>query len=100
LDKYPVSPGHRLIVPKRHVASLFELAPEEYSELFTIARELATSDRSAPDGWNLGVNVGPAAGQTVMHVHVHLVPRMLGDVPDPRGGVRWVVPHHAVYWTD
>jgi len=97
-DKYPVSPGHLLITPRRHVASLWELTTEEYTELFATARELALASTDAPDGWNVGVNVGAAGGQTVMHVHLHLIPRWTGDVADPRGGVRWVVPERAVYW--
>lgn len=98
LDKYPVNPGHLLITPLRHVSSLWDLTEEEYTELFATARRLALEGLCAPDGWNIGVNVGPAAGQTVMHVHVHLIPRQVGDVADPRGGVRWVVPDRAVYW--
>lgn len=97
-DAYPVSPGHTLIVPRRHVANLWDLTEEEYHELFAVARTLAKSAAPAPDGWNLGVNVGAAAGQTVWHVHLHLIPRRAGDTADPRGGVRWVVPEHAQYW--
>jgi diadenosine tetraphosphate (Ap4A) HIT family hydrolase len=97
-DKYPVSDGHLLITPRRHVASLWDLTADEYTELFATARRLAQHSMPAPDGWNLGVNVGVAGGQTVMHVHVHLIPRRAGDVADPRGGVRWVVPERAVYW--
>jgi diadenosine tetraphosphate (Ap4A) HIT family hydrolase len=98
LDKYPVSPGHLLITPLRHVSSLWDLTEQEYTELFVTARRLALADRSAPSAWNIGVNVGAAAGQTVMHVHLHLIPRQVGDVDDPRGGIRWVVPARAVYW--
>jgi diadenosine tetraphosphate (Ap4A) HIT family hydrolase len=98
LDKYPVSPGHLLITPLRHVSSLWDLTEDEYTELFETARRLAVAQLSAPDGWNIGVNVGAAAGQTVMHAHLHLIPRHVGDVDDPRGGVRWVVPARAVYW--
>ena len=97
-DKYPVSDGHLLITPLRHVASLWELTEDEYSALFATARRLAQHREPAPDGWNVGVNVGVAGGQTVMHVHLHLIPRRTGDVADPRGGVRWVVPERAVYW--
>jgi diadenosine tetraphosphate (Ap4A) HIT family hydrolase len=98
LDGYPVSDGHTLIVPRRHVASLWDLDEEEYLELFTVARRLAAATPEQPDGWNLGVNVGAAAGQTVWHVHLHLIPRRAGDTPDPRGGVRWVIPSTARYW--
>jgi diadenosine tetraphosphate (Ap4A) HIT family hydrolase len=98
LDGYPVSEGHTLIVPRRHVANLWELDEAEYLELFTVARRLVAATSEQPDGWNLGVNVGAAAGQTVWHVHLHLIPRRTGDTPDPRGGVRWVVPSRARYW--
>lgn len=97
LDAYPVSPGHTLIVPRRHVASLWELDPAEYLELFTVAREEALL-RPEVEGWNVGVNVGAVGGQTVWHVHLHLIPRRDGDTADPRGGVRWVVPERANYW--
>ena len=80
------------------MANLWELDEEEYLELFAVARRLATEMPERPDGWNLGVNIGAAAGQTVWHVHLHLIPRRTGDTPDPRGGVRWVVPARARYW--
>ncbi len=98
LDAYPVSPGHLLIVPKRHVAALWDLTVEEYDELFATARTEAAGFEEEVDGWNLGVNVGAAGGQTVWHVHLHLIPRRNGDTTDPRGGVRWVVPENAKYW--
>jgi len=97
-DAYPVSDGHTLIVPKRHVSALWDLTADEYTELFETARQLATQWQPQPDGWNLGVNVGPAGGQTVWHVHVHLIPRRIGDTNEARGGVRWVVPEKAPYW--
>jgi diadenosine tetraphosphate (Ap4A) HIT family hydrolase len=99
LDAYPVSPGHLLIVPKRHVSALWDLTDEEYDELFATARTEAGNAEGTIDGWNLGVNVGAAGGQTVWHVHLHLIPRRSGDTDDPRGGVRWVVPENAKYWT-
>jgi diadenosine tetraphosphate (Ap4A) HIT family hydrolase len=99
-DGFPVSPGHALIVPRRHVADLFELTAEEQAALWQLLPEVKTrlDARHAPAGYNVGVNVGVAAGQTVGHVHVHLIPRYVGDVVDPRGGVRWVVPERAAYW--
>ena len=100
-DAYPISPGHTLVIPRRHVKSLFELNEEERVDLFnTIARsrELLISELK-PDGFNFGINDGPAAGQTVFHLHVHLIPRFVGDVEDPRGGIRWVFPDKAKYWT-
>jgi len=86
-DRYPVSPGHLLLIPYRHVAGFFDA---ELAGLFALLREAKTllDGRFLPAGYNVGVNVGPAAGQTVMHLHVHLIPRYAGDVEDPRGGVR------------
>ncbi|MCM2334674.1 MAG: HIT family protein [Anaeromyxobacteraceae bacterium] len=99
-DAYPVSPGHALIVPKRHVADLFELTPEEQAALWQLLPEVKArlDARHGPAGYNIGVNLGAAAGQTVGHVHVHLIPRYFEDVADPRGGVRWVLPERAAYW--
>jgi diadenosine tetraphosphate (Ap4A) HIT family hydrolase/HKD family nuclease len=100
-DAFPVSPGHALLVPKRHVATWFDATKEEQAELVAaidIAR--AAIDRrlhGQPDGYNIGVNVGRAAGQTVFHLHVHVIPRKSGDVPDPRGGVRHVIPSKGNY---
>jgi diadenosine tetraphosphate (Ap4A) HIT family hydrolase len=89
-----------LIVPKRHVAGLFDLEPRELAAVWLLLPEvkLRLDARHSPAGYNVGVNVGAAAGQTVNHVHLHLIPRYAGDVADPRGGVRWVVPERAAYW--
>jgi len=99
-DSYPVSKGHTLIIPRRHVASFFETTEEERRAMLKLLDEMkAMLDREhRPDGYNIGINNGPAAGQTVMHVHMHLIPRYKGDLPDPRGGVRWVIPEKAAYW--
>jgi diadenosine tetraphosphate (Ap4A) HIT family hydrolase len=99
-DAYPVTPGHTLIVPRRHASSLFDLAPDEYQAMWALLPLVRTHIESTrtPDGYNIGLNEGPAAGQTVEHVHLHVIPRYAGDVPDPRGGVRWVIPQHAPYW--
>lgn len=104
-DAFPVSPGHTLIIPKRHIGSFFETTPEEKLALLDLIeivgaiRESPLSETVAkPDGYNIGINDGPAAGQTVPHLHIHLIPRYTGDVEDPRGGVRWVVPEKARYW--
>ena len=89
-DQFPVSPGHALVIPRRHVASWFDATDEERAELMaaiSITRS-AIDQVHQPEGYNLGVNVGHAAGQTIFHVHVHLIPRYQGDVPAPRGGVR------------
>ena len=101
LDGFPVSPGHSLIIPKRHVGSFFEITDIERGALLKLldrAKELV-SKRHNPAGYNIGINDGPAAGQTVSHLHIHLIPRYEGDVADPRGGVRWVIPQKADYWT-
>lgn len=100
-DGFPVSPGHSLIIPKRHVGSFFDICMEERAALFALLDQakVAVVDEFQPDGFNIGINDGPAAGQTVPHLHIHLIPRFTGDLPDPRGGVRWVVPGKADYWS-
>lgn len=101
-DGFPVSPGHCLIIPKRHIASFFEATREEQTALLDLLaemQEILVKERN-PDGFNIGINVGEAAGQTVMHLHIHLIPRYAGDQPDPRGGVRWIFPDKADYWTN
>lgn len=99
-DGFPVSPGHSLVIPKRHIASFFEASAEERAAMLALLDELkAGIEREhAPAAYNIGINDGPAAGQTVFHLHIHLIPRYAGDSPDPRGGVRWVVPKRAEYW--
>jgi diadenosine tetraphosphate (Ap4A) HIT family hydrolase len=98
-DSYPVSPGHTLVISRRHCAGLFELEPEELQAclelLFEEQRALAAEFK--PDGYNVGVNVGRAAGQSIFHVHIHLIPRYAGDHPRPQGGVRNVLPRKADY---
>jgi diadenosine tetraphosphate (Ap4A) HIT family hydrolase len=98
-DGYPVSPGHTLLIPNRHVADWFELSGEEVADLLSAAHHAkgVLDSELHPDGYNLGVNAGVAAGQTVMHVHLHLIPRFAGDTPDPRGGIRNCVPHRGHY---
>jgi diadenosine tetraphosphate (Ap4A) HIT family hydrolase len=99
-DAYPVSPGHALIIPRRHAPSWFELSDEErlaVLDLLDRFRKRIAESRN-PAGFNIGINDGAAAGQTVPHVHVHLIPRYHGDQPDPRGGVRWIFPDKAAYW--
>lgn len=99
-DGYPLNPGHVLIVPHRHVASWFDATATEREEMLRLADEARRSlvETHAPDAFNLGINDGPAAGQTIPHLHLHLIPRYRNDVPDPRGGVRWVIPDRAAYW--
>lgn len=99
-DRYPVSPGHTLVVPRAHVASVFDLPADTQAEGWRMVTEVRArlEQEHRPDGFNIGVNDGVAAGQTVAHAHVHVIPRFEGDVADPRGGVRWVVPERAPYW--
>ena len=100
-DAYPVSPGHTLVIPQRHVASLFDATPDERAAMFELL-EMAKRQLQlefSPAGYNIGINDGTAAGQTVGYLHIHLIPRYPGDRPDPRGGVRWVIPEKADYWT-
>jgi diadenosine tetraphosphate (Ap4A) HIT family hydrolase/HKD family nuclease len=98
-DAFPASPGHALVVPRRHVAGWFDATRAEQRELLEavdVARARIEASH-APDGYNIGVNVGAAAGQTVFHLHVHVIPRYEGDVPDPTGGVRLALPHRGNY---
>lgn len=98
-DQYPVSDGHLLIIPKRHVADYFETTNEEKSALWKMvdnAKKLIEKEKK-PNGYNIGINVGSAAGQTVFHLHIHLIPRYNGDMDDPRGGVRGVIPRKQKY---
>ena len=119
-DAYPVSPGHTLVIPKRHIGSFFETTAEEKTALFELLERTKKDSSSQPsplngeganipspsqgegrvrvDGWNIGINDGATAGQTVPHLHIHLIPRYKGDVADPRGGVRWVIAEKAKYW--
>lgn len=100
LDAFPVAEGHALVIPKRHVASIFDLPPEELANLWEHVTGVRNylSDKFNPDGFNVGINDGIAAGQTVPHGHIHVIPRRKGDFPDPRGGIRWILPNKAKYW--
>ena len=92
-DSNSLSQGHVLVVPKRHVASFFDMTPDEQAAVLSLLNDAQKRIEleHAPDGYNIGVNVGKAGGQSRMHVHVHLIPRYTGDVPDPRGGIRCVL---------
>lgn len=98
-DSFPVNPGHTLIIPRRHVASYFDLSADEQQALWQLVNTAKTilESRFHPDGFNLGINIGETAGQSVMHVHIHLIPRYRGDVEQPRGGVRGVIPGKQSY---
>ena len=101
-DAFPVSGGHTLVIPRKHVASLFDLSLDEQAAIWQLVADARhqLQQRFHPDGFNIGVNDGQAAGQTVMHAHIHIIPRYSGDRDDPRGGIRWVVPSKARYWRE
>lgn len=98
-DGYPVSKGHTLIIPKRHTASYFDLTTHKQRALWLMVNHCKKilEDRFHPDGFNVGINVNEAAGQSVFHVHIHLIPRYTGDVENPKGGVRGVIPGRQKY---
>lgn len=90
LDKFPVNPGHTLIAPRRHVSNVFDLTASEWIDLqrTLLTLKAVLDDRFHPAGYNLGINDGQAAGQTIFHLHLHVIPRYVGDVLEPRGGIR------------
>jgi len=98
-DTYPVSPGHSLILPRRHAVTIWDLDEDEYAACYALVRELkpVLGARFSPDGFNVGVNCGEAAGQSVWHAHIHVIPRFKGDTPNPKGGVRHVIPLKGGY---
>ena len=100
-DGFPISPGHTLIIPRRHVDSFFNLIAEEKLDLLGLLEiaKAGVDEEFIPDSFNIGINDGPAAGQTIPHLHIHLIPRYTADVSDPRGGVRWLIPAKADYWS-
>jgi diadenosine tetraphosphate (Ap4A) HIT family hydrolase len=99
-DSFPVAKGHVLVIPRRHVESYFEFTETEVTDawrLLNLLRQRLTSEHPDIQGFNVGVNDGDAAGQTISHAHIHLIPRRRGDAPDPRGGVRGVIPDRMAY---
>lgn len=98
-DGFPVSPGHALIIPKRHVASYFDLTNQEREAMTQMMLDVKQmlDERFHPDGYNIGINVGEYAGQSIFHCHMHLIPRYKGDVENPKGGVRGVIPSKQKY---
>ncbi len=100
LDGFPISNGHSLIIPKRHVGSVFDIQKDELLSLFNLLADVKNklTEQFSPDGFNIGINDNEAAGQTISHVHIHLIPRYRGDQEDPRGGIRWIFPDKAKYW--
>ncbi len=99
-DAFPVSEGHALVLPKQHAASLYELSSEQQAAMWELVAEVRQrlQDELHPDAFNIGLNDGVAAGQTIVHVHIHVIPRYTGDREDPKGGVRWIIPEKARYW--
>jgi diadenosine tetraphosphate (Ap4A) HIT family hydrolase len=100
LDAFPLNPGHCLVVPRRHEPDFLALSSEEQAAVWALVAPVRRHIEASrtPNGYNIGINVGEAAGQTVAHAHLHVIPRHEGDVPDPRGGIRWVIPAKARYW--
>ena len=100
-DGYPLTKGHALVIPRRRLATFFETTKAERQTMLDLLDETkALLDREhQPDGYNIGINSGPAAGQTIMHVHLHINTRYLGDRSDPRSGIRWIFPEKAAYWS-
>jgi diadenosine tetraphosphate (Ap4A) HIT family hydrolase len=99
LDSFPVSNGHALVIPKRHVASIWEMTDEEYTDAFNLVKQVKEilQQQFEPHGFNIGVNCGETAGQSIFHAHIHIIPRYPGDVPNPRGGVRNIIPGKGDY---
>lgn len=98
-DRYPVTPGHLLIIPKRHFSDFFQATEQEIMALFDLLHNCKAylEAKYKPDGYNIGINCGEAAGQTIFHVHIHLIPRYQGDIDQPQGGVRGVIPEKRIY---
>jgi diadenosine tetraphosphate (Ap4A) HIT family hydrolase len=98
-DTYPVSSGHCLIITRRHVAEYFQATAEEKAAIWALVDQMKViiDKEHKPDGYNVGVNIGKAAGQSIPHLHIHMMPRYKGDMEDPRGGVRGVIPHKQKY---
>ena len=98
-DSFPVSKGHTLVLPRRHAVTIWDLDETDYDACFrlVLTTRAILGKRFAPDGFNVGVNCGEAAGQSVWHAHIHVIPRYRGDTPKPRGGVRNVIPLKGDY---
>ena len=98
-DGFPISKGHVLVIPKRVVAEIFDLNDEEYSSCFNLVKDVKKilEEEFKPDGFNIGINNGEKAGQTIFHAHIHIIPRYSGDVDNPRGGIRHVIPGKGDY---
>jgi len=99
-DGYPLNEGHALVVPFEPIASMYDLDDELQSELWQMVGKVRKilKEKFNPDGFNIGINDGAAAGQTMPHTHIHIIPRYTGDIEDPRGGIRRIIPEKAKYW--
>ena len=99
LDSFPVSNGHALVIPKRHIVSIWEMTTEEYADAFDLVRQVkdVLQKKFDSQGFNIGVNCGEVAGQSVSHAHIHVIPRYAGDARNPRGGVRNIIPARGNY---
>ena len=98
-DDFPVSKGHALVVPKKHIESFFDLKDDNMKELYKLIKKTCEKIREKfnPNGFNIGVNEGAAAGRTIDHLHIQIIPRYVGDVENPKGGIRWIFPEKADY---
>jgi diadenosine tetraphosphate (Ap4A) HIT family hydrolase len=98
-DRHPASPGHFLVMPYRHFSDYFDITDEEREELWRLVAEgkKMADEKYSPDGYNIGINVGQWAGQSIPHLHIHVIPRYKGDVENPKGGVRGVIPQNKLY---
>lgn len=98
-DRHPVSDGHFLVIPYRHFGSYFDISDEEREELWSLVAKgkVMCDEKHNPDGYNIGINVGKWAGQSIDHLHIHVIPRYKGDVENPKGGVRGVIPNKKLY---
>jgi diadenosine tetraphosphate (Ap4A) HIT family hydrolase len=98
-DKYPVNPGHVLVIPKRHIETCFDLKPYEVEKMYyaVMKAKEEIEKKFSPDGYNIGFNCGESGGQTINHCHMHIIPRYKGDVENPRGGIRGVIPNKKEY---
>lgn len=99
LDLYPVTPGHTLIIPKEHVINYFDISPALQNEMWNLVNRCKEilDNTYHPNGYNIGININKSAGQTILHTHIHLIPRYSGDTQDPKGGVRGVIAEKQKY---
>lgn len=99
-DEFPVSKGHSIVIPKRHIESFFDLSDAEVCGLYNLIKRTkeVIDENYHPDAYNLGINDGEAAGRTIHHLHIHIIPRYKGDVENPRGGVRHTIPGKGDYY--